>query len=56
MIITIRLSDADGGTELVAEHEGLPEAVSSADNELGWRESLARLAALVEERVDARAP
>jgi uncharacterized protein YndB with AHSA1/START domain len=48
MTMTIRLSDADGGTELVAVHEGLPEGLSPADNELGWREALARLAALVE--------
>jgi uncharacterized protein YndB with AHSA1/START domain len=48
MTITIRLSDAQGGTELVAEHDGLPDGVSAADNELGWREALARLAALVE--------
>ena len=46
--MTIRLSDADGGTELVAVHEGLPAGLSPADNELGWREALARLAALVE--------
>lgn len=48
MVITIRLSDADGGTELEAVHDGLPEGVSPADNELGWREALDRLAALVE--------
>jgi uncharacterized protein YndB with AHSA1/START domain len=48
MMITIRLSDAAGGTELVAVHDGLPEGVSPADNEIGWREALARLAALVE--------
>jgi uncharacterized protein YndB with AHSA1/START domain len=48
MTITMRLADADGGTELVAEHEGLPLGVRPADNETGWRESLARLAALVE--------
>ena len=48
MTITIRLSDAPGGTELVAVHEGLPDGVSPADNEVGWREALARLAALVE--------
>ena len=48
MVITIRLSDAPGGTELAAVHEGLPDAVSPADNEAGWRESLTRLAALVE--------
>jgi uncharacterized protein YndB with AHSA1/START domain len=50
MTITIALSDADGGTELAATHEGLPEGVSPSDNETGWREALARLAALVESR------
>jgi hypothetical protein len=48
MMVTIRLSDAPAGTKLVAVHDGLPEAISPADNELGWREALARLAALVE--------
>lgn len=49
MTTTIRLTDAhDGGTELFAMHDGLPEAVSEADNEAGWREALSRLAALVE--------
>jgi uncharacterized protein YndB with AHSA1/START domain len=48
MTITIRLLDTDGGTELVAVHEGLPAAVSPEDNETGWRDALARLAALVE--------
>jgi uncharacterized protein YndB with AHSA1/START domain len=47
MTITLRLSEVDGATELVAEHDGVPDAVSAADNETGWRESLARLAALV---------
>jgi uncharacterized protein YndB with AHSA1/START domain len=50
MTITISLTDAAGGTDLVAVHEGLPAAVSSADNETGWQESLDRLAALVEGR------
>ncbi|SNX97846.1 SRPBCC family protein [Geodermatophilus sabuli] len=50
MTITITLRDADGGTELVAVHEGLPDAVSPEDNETGWRLSLDRLAALVEDR------
>ena len=48
MTITITLADADGGTDILAVHEGLPSGVSSADNELGWRLSLAKLAALVE--------
>ena len=48
MTITISLADADGGTELVAVHDRLPPALSPADNETGWRLSLANLPALVE--------
>jgi uncharacterized protein YndB with AHSA1/START domain len=50
MTITITLADADGGTEVRAVHDGLPRGLSTADNEAGWRESLAKLAALVEDR------
>jgi uncharacterized protein YndB with AHSA1/START domain len=49
MTITIELRDtADGGTELRAQHDGLPRGVSAADNEAGWNSALDRLAALVE--------
>ena len=48
MTIAISLADADGGTEVLAVHNGLPPGVSAADNETGWREALAKLAALVE--------
>jgi uncharacterized protein YndB with AHSA1/START domain len=48
MIITITLADADGGTDVVAVHHGLPPGVSEADNEAGWREALAKLAVLAE--------
>ena len=48
MTITTTLADADGGTEVVAVHAGLPPGLSTADNETGWREALERLAALVE--------
>ncbi len=48
MTITITLADADGGTSLLAVHDGLPPGVSSADNETGWRMALAKLAAFVE--------
>jgi uncharacterized protein YndB with AHSA1/START domain len=48
MTITITLADADGGTDLVAVHGGLPAGVEAADNEAGWAESLDRLAALVQ--------
>jgi uncharacterized protein YndB with AHSA1/START domain len=50
MTSTITLTDADdGGTDLVAVHQGVPDAVRPEDNELGWRESLDRLAELVED-------
>jgi hypothetical protein len=48
MTITISLTDADGGTDVVAVHDGLPSGLSTVNNELGWREALAKLAALVE--------
>jgi uncharacterized protein YndB with AHSA1/START domain len=48
MRITITLTEAEGGTDVLGVHEGLPPGVPPADNEAGWRSSLARLAALVE--------
>lgn len=48
MTITISLADADGGTDVLAVHDGLPPGLSTADNEAGWHSSLAKLAALVE--------
>ncbi|MDQ2974452.1 MAG: SRPBCC family protein [Acidobacteriota bacterium] len=48
MTITITLAEADGGTDLIAVHDGLPPGVSTADNEAGCWEALAKLAALVE--------
>jgi uncharacterized protein YndB with AHSA1/START domain len=48
MTITITLADVDGSTDIVAVHDGLPPGVPTADNEAGWRSSLAKLAALVE--------
>jgi len=48
MTITIALSEADGGTDVLAVHDGLPPGLSAADNEAGWKSSLAKLAALVE--------
>lgn len=48
MTITITLVDADGGTDVLAVHDGLPPGVPPADNEAGWRSSLGKLAALVE--------
>jgi len=48
MTFTITLTDADSGTDVVGMHDGLPRGVSPADNELGWRMALGKLAALVE--------
>ena len=48
MTITFNLTDADGGTDVHAVHDWLPPGVPPADNEAGWRSSLAKLAALVE--------
>ncbi|GMU05209.1 hypothetical protein ASNO1_14610 [Corallococcus caeni] len=54
MRITFTLTDAeDGGTDLVAVHEGLPSVVSPSDNELGWRMSLEKLARYVESPASA---
>jgi uncharacterized protein YndB with AHSA1/START domain len=48
MTITYTLADAGGGTVLTGVHENLPPGVSPADNEMGWRMSTDKLAALVE--------
>ncbi len=48
MTITISLADADGGTDVLGVHDGLPPGVSIADNEAGWQKALAKLPALVE--------
>ncbi|MCQ8835153.1 SRPBCC domain-containing protein [Streptomyces malaysiensis] len=49
MTITTTLTDAEGGgTDVLIVHEGIPDVVPVADNELGTRMSLDKLAALVE--------
>jgi uncharacterized protein YndB with AHSA1/START domain len=47
MTITISLTGANGGTDVMAVHEDLPPGLSTSDNDTGWRSSLAQLAALV---------
>ena len=54
MTIAVTLSEADGGTEVRAVHAGLPPGLAPGDNEVGWRMSLAKLAALVEAGQGAR--
>jgi len=48
MTITYELADAAGGTDILAVHDRLPPGVSSEGNEVGWRMSLGKLAALGE--------
>jgi uncharacterized protein YndB with AHSA1/START domain len=48
MTITTMLADADGGTDVLVVHEGIPRGVSTTDNETGTGMALANLAALVE--------
>ena len=48
MTVTFTLTDADGGTDVLAVHDNLPPGVSPADNETGWQMALDKLAALVE--------
>jgi len=47
MTSTIELFDIGDATDVVATHENLPPAISLADNEIGWRMALDKLAALV---------
>jgi uncharacterized protein YndB with AHSA1/START domain len=48
MTMTTTLTDADGGTDVLVVHEGIPDSVPTADNETGTRMALANLASLVE--------
>ena len=48
MTMTTTLTDADGGTDVLVVHEGIPDGVPAADNEAGTRMALANLAQLVE--------
>ncbi|HVF39261.1 MAG TPA: SRPBCC family protein [Gemmatimonadaceae bacterium] len=49
MTSTITLTDApSGGTDVVGVHDGVPPGVTLADNETGWRMSLAKLAKLAQ--------
>ena len=49
MTMTTTLTDADGGTDVLIVHDGIPDAVPVADNETGTRMALENLARLVEE-------
>lgn len=47
MRVTTDLTEERGGTRLSATHENLPVGVSLSDNAEGWRQSLAKLEALL---------
>ncbi|OLP02543.1 polyketide cyclase [Mycolicibacterium porcinum] len=49
MTMTTTLRDADAGTEVMIQHDGIPDAVDPADNETGTRMALAALAEWVED-------
>jgi uncharacterized protein YndB with AHSA1/START domain len=48
MTLTFLLTDAGGGTHVLAVHDNLPAGLSLADNETGVRMALDNLAAFVE--------
>jgi uncharacterized protein YndB with AHSA1/START domain len=50
MTITFTLAEVDGGTDVLGVHDNLPQGVSPADNKIGWRMALEKLAQLVESR------
>lgn len=47
MTVMFTLADAGGGTDVFAVHDNVPPGVSPADNEIGWRMALDKLAAFV---------
>jgi uncharacterized protein YndB with AHSA1/START domain len=51
MVTTITLTRVSCGTELVAVQEGIPDVIPSEACYLGWQESLALLALLVEPEI-----
>ncbi len=48
MKMTVTLADVDGGTEVSLLYENVPAGIRPEDNEAGSRQSLQKLAALVE--------
>jgi len=48
MTMTTTLADSPGGTLVTIVHEGIPDAVPAADNEVGTRMALDKLAAFVD--------
>ncbi len=53
MKLTFSLKEEVGGTRITLRHEGIPEKISTEDNERGSESSLGNLARLVERHNDA---
>ena len=51
MVVTVALKAVSCGTELTVVQEGIPEVIPPEACYLGWQESLALLAALVEAKI-----
>jgi uncharacterized protein YndB with AHSA1/START domain len=51
IMVTVTLAEAPTGTELNITQEGLPDAIPLSACYLGWQESLANLASLVEPEI-----
>lgn len=51
MVVTVTLKPVACGTDLAVEQSGIPEAIPLDMCYLGWQESLAQLAALVEHEI-----
>src|SRR6476661_4219517 len=47
MTVTFKLTEVDGGTDVLSVHDNVPPGVSPADNETGWRMAPEKLARLV---------
>jgi uncharacterized protein YndB with AHSA1/START domain len=51
MQVTVKLTNVSCGTEINIESEGIPELIPVKICDLGWQESLAQLATLVEPEI-----
>jgi uncharacterized protein YndB with AHSA1/START domain len=54
MTVTFTLTDAGGGTGVLAVHDNVPPGIAPADNETGWRMALDKLAAFAEANAGKR--
>src|SRR5262245_29122996 len=50
MTMTTTLRDADGGTDILIVHDGVPDKIPPTDNETGMTMALAKLVEFVERR------